>query len=37
MNKILEINKGDWRCKKCVEEEVRKKMEEFGFEKEKRE
>ncbi|XP_067119394.1 lysine-specific demethylase 5A isoform X3 [Centruroides vittatus] len=34
---LNEIPKGDWRCPKCVAEEVRKPQEAFGFEQAQRE
>ncbi|XP_067209117.1 lysine-specific demethylase 5A isoform X3 [Linepithema humile] len=34
---LTEIPKGDWRCPKCVAEEVSKPMEAFGFEQAQRE
>lgn len=34
---LSEIPKGDWRCPKCVAEEVSKPMEAFGFEQAQRE
>ncbi|CAG9835453.1 unnamed protein product [Diabrotica balteata] len=34
---LVEIPEGDWRCPKCVAEEVSKPMEAFGFEQAKRE
>ncbi|PSN53133.1 Lysine-specific demethylase lid [Blattella germanica] len=34
---LLDIPKGDWRCPKCVAEEVSKPMEAFGFEQAQRE
>ncbi|KDR13965.1 hypothetical protein L798_11923, partial [Zootermopsis nevadensis] len=37
MPPLLEIPKGDWRCPKCVAEEVSKPMEAFGFEQAQRE
>ncbi|CAG9828368.1 unnamed protein product [Diabrotica balteata] len=37
MPPLLEIPAGDWRCPKCVAEEVSKPMEAFGFEQAKRE
>lgn len=37
MPPLTEIPKGDWRCPKCVAEEVSKPMEAFGFEQAQRE
>lgn len=37
MPPLSEIPKGDWRCPKCVAEEVSKPMEAFGFEQAQRE
>jgi len=37
MPPLLEIPKGDWRCPKCVAEEVSKPTEAFGFEQAQRE
>ncbi|XP_063929519.1 lysine-specific demethylase 5 isoform X1 [Zophobas morio] len=37
MPPLGEIPKGDWRCPKCVAEEVSKPMEAFGFEQAQRE
>lgn len=34
---LSEIPKGDWRCPKCVAEEVSKPTEAFGFEQAQRE
>uniref|UniRef100_A0A7R9JZC7 [histone H3]-trimethyl-L-lysine(4) demethylase n=1 Tax=Timema genevievae TaxID=629358 RepID=A0A7R9JZC7_TIMGE len=34
---LTEIPRGDWRCPKCVAEEVSKPMEAFGFEQARRE
>ncbi|XP_063230043.1 lysine-specific demethylase 5-like [Bacillus rossius redtenbacheri] len=34
---LTEIPKGDWRCPKCIAEEVSKPMEAFGFEQARRE
>lgn len=34
---LLEVPKGDWRCPKCVAEEVSKPAEAFGFEQAQRE
>lgn len=37
MPPLTEIPKGDWRCPRCVAEEVSKPMEAFGFEQAQRE
>lgn len=37
MPPLSEIPKGDWRCPKCVAEEVSKPTEAFGFEQAQRE
>uniref|UniRef100_A0A1B0CWY8 [histone H3]-trimethyl-L-lysine(4) demethylase n=1 Tax=Lutzomyia longipalpis TaxID=7200 RepID=A0A1B0CWY8_LUTLO len=37
MPPLHEVPKGDWRCPKCVVEEVNKPMEAFGFEQAQRE
>lgn len=37
MPPLAEIPKGDWRCPKCVAEEVSKPTEAFGFEQAQRE
>uniref|UniRef100_A0A1B6DAW0 [histone H3]-trimethyl-L-lysine(4) demethylase n=1 Tax=Clastoptera arizonana TaxID=38151 RepID=A0A1B6DAW0_9HEMI len=37
MPPLPEVPKGDWRCPKCVAEEVSKPMEAFGFEQAQRE
>jgi histone demethylase JARID1 len=34
---VISILLGDWRCPKCVAEEVSKPMEAFGFEQAQRE